>query len=163
MTVIVRRLNPDDDSAEAGLIVQRAYFALPDYPSEDEYDRMLGDVASRAGDTDVIVAVDGNRILGCLTFVADHDNEHAEFEDPAAASFRYFGVDPDAQGRGIGEAMTQWCIAEARRLGKLRLRIHTLESMPAAQRLYERIGFRRDPAADWVWEGIKGLGFVFDL
>ena len=37
----------------------------------------------------------------------------------------------------------QWCLQRARTDGRLRLRIHTLESMPGAQRLYERMGFAR--------------------
>ena len=139
--VEVRRLRPDDDAAAAGRVVQNAYFALAGYPRDDEYDELIGDVASRAREADVVVAVVDGRTVGCLTFVDGHDNAHAEFVDDDAASFRYFGVDPDASGRGVGEAMVRWCIDEARQAGRARLRIHTLTMMQGAQRLYERLGF----------------------
>lgn len=143
-------------------MVQGTYLQLPGYPRDDEYDEALAAVAKHSMDSDIVVAVDGDRIVGCLTYVAHHTNPHAEFDDPDAASFRYFAVSPAAQGRGVGKAMVEWCIARARADGKHRLRIHTLESMPAAQRLYERLGFQRDPENDEDWDGIKGIAFVFD-
>jgi GNAT superfamily N-acetyltransferase len=161
--VEVRRLRADDDAAAAGRVVQDAYFALAGYPRDDVYDELIGDVASRAGEADVVVAVLDGRIVGCLTFVDGHDNAHAEFVDEDAASFRYFGVDPTCTGRGVGEAMVQWCVDEARRLGRTRLRIHTLTMMHGAQRLYERMGFVRDPAHDAEWDGIAGLAYRLDI
>jgi GNAT superfamily N-acetyltransferase len=162
-SVNVRRVHERDDLAAAGAIVQQAYFALPDYPRDPYYDATLGDVAARAHEAVVVVAFIGNRLVGCLTYVPDHHNPHAEFDDAKAAGFRYFGVDPSVQGKGVGEAMVRWCIHEAKRTGHRRLRIHTLASMPAAQRLYERIGFERDPAHDEDWDGIAGLAFVLHL
>lgn len=161
MTIEVRPITPADDAEAAGAIVQRAYFALPGYPRDREYDVLLGKVTTRADEAQVVVAVDDGRVVACLTYVSDHANVHAEFDDADAASFRYFGVDPSVQGAGVGESMVQWCIAEARRTGKHRLRIHTLESMPGAQRLYMRMGFERDPDHDEEWDGITGLAFVY--
>ena len=161
MTVDVRAIQPEDDAEAAGAIVQAAYFRLPGYPRDDEYDVLLGEVGSRAADSKVVVAVLDGELVGCLTYVADMSNPHAEFDDADAASFRYFGVEPAAQGKGVGEAMVQWCICTARTDGRQRIRIHTLESMPGAQRLYERMGFKRDPENDEEWDGIKGLAFVY--
>jgi GNAT superfamily N-acetyltransferase len=163
VSVNVRKLHAGDDVARAGAIVQQAYFALPGYPRDPYYDAMLGDVAGRSHEAVVVVAELDHRIVGCLTYVPDHHNPHAEFDDPKAASFRYFGVDPAVQGQGVGEAMVRWCMHEATRTGHRRLRIHTLESMPGAQRLYERLGFERDPEHDEDWDGIKGLAFVLHL
>ena len=159
----IRRLEPTDDMARAGRLVQQSYFALDGYPHDPEFDAMLGDVAARSADTDVVVAVDGDVIVGCLTFVAASDNAHAEHHDPEASTFRYFGVDPAMQGRGVGEAMVNWVIDESRRLGLERIRIHTLEPMTGAQRLYARLGFERDPAMDENWDGIVGLAYVRHL
>ncbi len=146
----------------AGALIQLAYFQLPGYPHDEVYDAELAAVADRSAETDIVVALDGDRIVGCLTYFADSTNPHSDIADPEAASFRYFGVAPSEQGKGVGAAMVNWCIARARVDGKLRLRIHTLESMPGAQRLYERLGFLRDPANDEVWDGIKGIAYVFD-
>ncbi|MCY7299377.1 MAG: GNAT family N-acetyltransferase [Ilumatobacteraceae bacterium] len=161
MTLEVREMQPDDDRAAAGAIVQGAYFRLPGYPRDEEYDLLLGDVASRARDSCVVVAVLDGHLVGCLTYVVDMSGPHGEFDDDDAASFRYFGVHPSVQGSGVGEAMVQWCIDTARVGGRHRLRIHTLESMPGAQRLYLRMGFLRDPDNDEEWDGIKGLAFVY--
>lgn len=163
MMLEVRVLAADDDAVAAGAIVQDAYFRLPGYPHDDEYDKLLADVASRAGEACVVVALVDGRLVGCLTYVPDRESVHAEFDDEHAASFRYFGVDPAEQGNGIGEAMVQWCIDSARADGRERLSIHTLDSMPGAQRLYLRMGFLRDPEHDEDWDGIKGLAFVYHL
>jgi GNAT superfamily N-acetyltransferase len=159
----IRRITPDDDAAAAGRIVQEAYFRLPGYPRDDEYDARLGDVAGRVAEADVVVAVDDGRIVACLTFVPEMTGPHAEFDDADATSFRYFGVDPSVQGRGVGDAMVRWVIDESRRLGRRRIRIHTLESMPGAQRLYERMGFVRTPELDEDWDGIRGIAFAYEL
>ncbi len=161
----IRRIDVNDDAAAAGRVVQAAYGALADRPEDDDYYERLGHIAVRAAEPgiDVVVAVDGGRVVACLTFVQGAEGDHAEFSDPDAASFRYFGVDPATQGRGVGEAMVGWCIDEARRIGRRRIRIHTLTSMPGAQRLYLRMGFERTPELDEDWDGIIGLAFVYEL
>ncbi len=144
-------------------MVRQSYFALPDYPHDDEYDELLGRVAGRVDDSEVMVAVLDGVIVGCLTFVADHTGAHAEHGDPGAATFRYFAVDTQVQGRGVGEALVQWCIDEARRRGKQRMLIHTLAIMTAAHRLYERLGFVRRPDLDEQWGDVAGLAFVLEM
>lgn len=163
MAIVVRLFQEGDDASAAGKVVQSTYLHLPGYPRDDVYDEALAAVADRAKVSDIVIALDGDRIVGCLTYIADHTHTDFEFaDDSEASSFRYFAVDPSAQGKGVGKAMVEWCIARARDDGLRRVRIHTLESMPAAQRLYERIGFRRDPDNDEDWDGIKGIAYVFD-
>lgn len=162
MALEVRLLQPGDDADAVGEIVRRAYFALPGYPRDPEYDIEIGAVAERpAGDHVVVAVLDGTPV-GCLTYVGPH-SEFFEFHDPEGASFRFFGVDPSVQGKGVGEAMVRWCIDRARLDGHRRLRIHTLDSMPAALRLYERLGFERDPDHDEEWDGIFGFSYVLHL
>lgn len=163
MSLEVREATPDDDLVAAGRVVQAAYFALPGYRRDDEYDAHLGDVAARAGDAVVLLALLDGEVVGCATYVAEHTSPHAEHDDPGAASFRAFGVSPQAQGAGVGAAMLAWIEARALADGKRRVRIHTLESMPAAQRLYARHGYVRAPEHDEVWDGIVGLAFVRHL
>ncbi|MSQ84828.1 MAG: GNAT family N-acetyltransferase [Myxococcales bacterium] len=163
---IVRPISAADDAAAAGRVVQHAYFALAEYPRDVLYDCVLGDVAGRANQATVLVAVDacgGPAVLGCLTFVPDCANPHSEQTDAHAASFRYFGVAAAAAGQGIGRAMVTWCVTEARRLGKKRLRIHTLTMMHGAQKLYADMGFVRDPSCDADWDGVIGWAYVLHL
>lgn len=159
----IRRIAATDDAAHAGNLVQQAYFTLAGYERDPDYDVTLADVASRASEAEVIVAELDGTLVACLTFVPGAGGAHFEFDDPDACSFRYFGVDPAAQCRGVGEAMVQWCIAEGRRIGRSRMRIHTLASMIGAQRLYGKLGFRRTPEFDEDWDGIIGLAFVLEL
>ncbi|MGD9999122.1 MAG: GNAT family N-acetyltransferase [Ilumatobacteraceae bacterium] len=160
----VRRIQPGDDMARAGHLLRQAYGRLDPDSDHDAYHDVIADVSSRADDSHVIVAVDDDDgIVGCLTFVTGTGDPDYEFDDPDAASFRYFGVDPACQGQGVGEAMVRWVIDEARRIGRRRIRMHTLESMRAAQRLYERLGFARDPATDADWDGVIGLAYLLDL
>lgn len=163
MTLVVREITALDDPDAAGRIVQQAYLSLPSYPHNDDYDVVLGDVAGRMHESIVLVAVLDGQLVGCLTYVAGQHSAHAEFHDADGASFRYFGVLPGLQGFGVGEAMVQWCIERARLDGRARLRIHSLDSMPAAQRLYLRLGFLRDPDGDEDWDGIIGRAFVLHL
>ena len=54
-------------------------------------------------------------------------------------------VDERARGRGVGEALNQRAIAEARRLGAKTVDLTSRPSREAANRLYQRIGFvKRD-------------------
>jgi len=161
MSLVLRALQAGDDVQAIGRLVQAAYFALPDYPHDPAYDESVADIGSRASAASVLVAELDGEVVGCLTFVPDQSSSHHEFDDPDCASFRYFGVSPDVQGRGVGEAMVRWCIDAARASGQHRLRIHTLEAMLGARRLYERLGFVRDPDGDGDWDGIIGLAYVF--
>jgi GNAT superfamily N-acetyltransferase len=156
MSLEIRLLAAGDDAQAAGAIVQQAYFALPGYPHDDEYDVILGDVATRAAETEVLVGVLDGRLVACLTYVADQHRPHAEFDDAEAASFRYFGVDPSVQGNGVGEAMVQWCLDRARADGRTRIRIHTLETMPATAP-HGWAPARTDHDEDWtasVWHRV---------
>ena len=90
----------------------------------------------------------GGRIVGCVTFV-DGLKALSEVDDPDAATVRMLGVATEARGRGVGEALMRECIDRARRSERKRVRLDTRTSMTSAQRLYERLGFRRDPDHDW--------------
>jgi putative acetyltransferase len=50
---------------------------------------------------------------------------------------------PALRGHGAGRALIDTCLAKARELGYARCYLETLHGMAAAQRLYERSGFRR--------------------
>jgi GNAT superfamily N-acetyltransferase len=143
--VVVRPSRPEE-LALAGQVVRRAYriegWAL------DGYGDTLADTTTRAADAEIAVAVAGDVVVGCVTFVRP-GTRWAEISRPGEAEFRMLGVDPDHRGRGIGEALVSWCLDRARTLGANRLVLSTDVRMSAAHRLYERLGFVREPDRDW--------------
>ena len=54
---------------------------------------------------------------------------------------------PSLRGLGAGAALIGTCLQAARKLGYKQCYLETLTGMDAAQRLYEKHGFRRIPAA----------------
>ena len=50
-------------------------------------------------------------------------------------------VDADARGMGAGTALLDAILAQARTLGKTRVRLDVIDTNPRARALYERIGF----------------------
>ena len=148
-----------------GELTVAAYRGLPGRPTSDGYAAMLRDVASRAGEAEVLVALDDDgSLLGGVTYVGDASNSWAEFEADDEAGFRMLAVSPQARGHGAGRALVEACIECARRDGKSRLSLLTTANMTSAHRLYERLGFRRAPESDMIVEdGLRLRSYVLDL
>lgn len=147
----VRAVRPDEYE-RAGQVVVAAYRALPGEHMTAGYAAELADVAHRAGEAEVLVAVEAEgdgAILGCVTFVPDSTSPWAEFVEADEAAIRMLGVDPAAQGRGVGQALLDACLSRAGELGRGAVFLHSTPWMTAAHRLYERAGFVRVPDRDW--------------
>jgi ribosomal protein S18 acetylase RimI-like enzyme len=159
--VIVRRIKPEECDAAGQLIVD-AYRTLGDV-GDEFYERQLRDVAGRLATGEVLVAEMGGRLVGSVTFV-DGQTALSEVDDPDAGTIRMLAVSANARGRGVGEALVAACVDRAVRSGRRRVRLDTRTSMTSAQRLYERLGFRRDAEHDWSpAPGILLLSYVLDL
>lgn len=163
--LVVRPAHADEYVAIAELTVA-AYDALEENHSNahQEYLPILRDVAGRAKDAEIIVAVDQyGKVLGSVTLVLDSNSSSAEWDDPDAAGFRMLAVALDARGRGVGRLLTQHCIDSARAAGKRSLQIHSRDVMHSARRIYASMGFKRFPEIDFQVEEIKLEGFRLDL
>jgi ribosomal protein S18 acetylase RimI-like enzyme len=55
-------------------------------------------------------------------------------------------VSPEGRGMGLGKALAEAVVDEARRIGYREMLLDTLPSLTAAIGLYERMGFRQIPA-----------------
>lgn len=124
----------------------------------------MHDLVIRTARGEVLVAVHGaGRVLGSVTY-AVHGSRLAELSRPGEAEFRMLGVSPDAQGRGVGRALVVACLDRARRDAARRLVLSTEAVSTTAHRLYERLGFRREPALDWTpVPGVHLIAYVLDL
>ncbi len=149
------RVARPEDYHEAGRMTALAYaeFAPPGHGDWQNYLDRIEDVASRAGTTTVLVACEGERILGSATLELDSVIGDEGDLPPDEANLRMVGIAPEARGRGAGRALVQACIEQAKAAGKAVLTLRTAPEMTAAQSLYESIGFSRDPERDWPVSG----------
>jgi ribosomal protein S18 acetylase RimI-like enzyme len=154
----VRAVRPDEFDV-AGRVVLAGYRALPGESLSDGYAAQLLDVTARVRGAEVLVAVEagaapggaavGGAVVGCVTFVPDMSSPWAEGVAPGEAAIRMLAVDPGAQGRGVGGALLDACVARAAALGRRGVFLHSTPAMAAAHRLYRRAGFVRVPDRDW--------------
>jgi ribosomal protein S18 acetylase RimI-like enzyme len=68
---------------------------------------------------------------------------------------RLLAVAAAARGQGVGTALVEECVRRARQAGASALGLHTSESLRAAIRMYERMGFVRAPEGDFQPSGAE--------
>ncbi len=137
-----------DEFDEAGRITALAYreFVRPEDPASwEEYLAHIADIRDRVERTLVLVAVEGEAILGSATLELDGRTD-ADEEQPLApgeAHVRMLGVSPDARRRGVARLLMDACMDEALRAGRDLLSLNTAPRMTAARQMYESLGFER--------------------
>ncbi|WP_282694249.1 GNAT family N-acetyltransferase [Streptomyces sp. CC208A] len=151
MDFTIRPVRPEEYE-ELGEVTARAYLddGHLDLGEDDDYLHVLRDVAHRAAEAEVLVAVDDEdgTVLGGVAFTAG-GREYADIAVEGEAEFRMLAVAHAARGRGVGEALVRACVDRARALGSTRLVLSTQPGMVRAHRIYERLGFVRTPERDW--------------
>jgi len=116
--------------------------------AEDDYRDRLHDVAVRDAQAEVWVAVDGDRLLGNVTYCPP-GSRWREIGRDDEGEFRMLAVDPAAQGAGAGTALARLCEERAREHGAVGMALSSLAEMTDAHRIYTRLGYSRDPDRDW--------------
>jgi len=162
MSLEIRPVRPEEHE-EAGRVTALAYREFADNDDWDRYLKEIADVGGRADIGLVLVAVEGDRILGSATLELDAriDDDDAPL-DPEEAHIRMLGVDPDARGRGVARALMDACLARAAQAGRTRMTLHTTKRMRAAQAMYEAMGFER--LTDRVFpDGFVLLSYTKDI
>ena len=66
--------------------------------------------------------------------------------DPQVGEMKRMYVRPEYRGKGIGSALAQTLINDARKIGYERIRLDTVPSMKIARHIYEGLGFKEIPA-----------------
>ena len=161
----IRTVRPEE-YAEAGRVTALAYqeFVPPDpEPGWSDYLAMLADVDGRAGRTLVLVAVEDGRVVGTATVELERTiGDEGELQ-PGQANLRMLGVDPAARGKGVGRALVEASLESARTAGKKVMTLRTTTLMKVAQRMYEAMGFERDPGRDEAFPEVSLLAYRMDL
>lgn len=142
----VRRIRPDEHAA-AGDVCVAAYDPLLT-GAEDDYRDRLRDVATRAAQAEVWVAVVEGRVVGVVTYCPP-GSPWREIGRDDEGEFRMLAVDPAAQGAGAGTALARLCEERAREHGARGMALSSLATMTAAHTVYGRLGYARDPERDW--------------
>jgi ribosomal protein S18 acetylase RimI-like enzyme len=157
--VTIRPATPDEFAAVGDLCVA-AYEPFLD--GTGDYVDFLRDAAGRAAAAELLVAVD-EQLLGTITFVPD-GGPLGEIAAPDESEFRTLAVFPAAQGRGIGTALLRHIVEDSARRGRAGIVCSSQPAMRAAHRVYERLGFARDPERDWSpLPGVDLLAFALRL
>ena len=160
MPLTVRAAVPSELAAVGDLCVA-AY--APFLGDKDHYVATLRATAGRAHDAELMVAADGDALLGTVTFVPS-GGPVGEIAALGEAEFRMLAVDPAAQGRGVGGALLGHVLDASRALGRTGVVCSSLPQMRAAHRLYARAGFTRAPERDWSpVPGVALLAFAVRL
>ena len=145
MSIEIREAR-SDEYATAGAVTAEAYREFVHDGDSDwhEYLDRIADVEDRATRTTILVAVEGDQLLGSATLELDG---RTEAEDgalaPHEAHIRMLGVAPEVRGRGIGRLLMDACERRALGAGRTMVSLHTTQRMQAAQAMYEALGYER--------------------
>ncbi len=165
---VLRRARPEEAAAVGALTVAGydadGYLVNSDGSYDHEYAGWLADGGTRARDGVLMVAVDGAVLLGTVTWCPPGSPFRELSTRDDQGEFRTLSVAPEARGRGVGSALVDWCLAEARSMGLAEVLLSTLPEMSPAHRLYESRGFVRRPDLDWTpYPGVDLWGYVLVL
>ena len=99
-------------------------------PTKEQLESIVASDSSQ-----ILLAKADGVIIGSLTLVIFHipTGLRAWVEDVV--------VDADARGKGVGEALNKFALAEAKRQGATTVDLTSRPSREAANRLYQRLGF----------------------
>ena len=165
--VAVRRAEPAEADL-VGALTERVY-RTGGFGSDD-YAKVLRDGRSRVRDAIVLVAVAdgiasadgvavaGGTIAGTVT-LALPGSPLAHLSRAGEAEVRMLAVDEAARGLGIANRLMAACETLARNEGLAAVILCTESGMLAAQRLYERRGYLREPARDWQIRDVRLLAY----
>lgn len=152
----IRRAKPADFSA-VGAVTVDAYVTDGFIAPASEYVSELADAEARSAATLLVAIDEAGRVLGTVTFCR-YGEPYTELAKPGEAEFRMLAVAKSARGNGVGQALVQVCIDAASEAGDHGVVLSTQESMRAAHRIYQRLGFSRAPERDW--EPVPGTELI---
>ena len=145
-TLSFRPIRAGDDAAVAAII--RTVMA--------EFDAVGPAFASNDAEVDAMTAA--YSIPGAAYFVVEYDRRIVggggiaplAGGEPGVCELRKMYFLEEIRGMRMGERLLRHCLETARGLGYRVCYLETLTGMDVAQRLYQKLGFRRLPAPLWA-------------
>ena len=108
------------------------------------------------GAVERIVAEQDGALMGSVMLYSPTASAYGDAVAGAGLpELRLLAVAAAARGQGVGTALVEECVRRARRAGASALGLHTSESLQAAIRMYERMGFVRAPEGDFQPSGAE--------
>lgn len=161
--VTVRRARSDEGDA-VGALTERAYrdVGYLDVAGGERYGAELL-AASRRIDEAVVLVAELDGTVAATVTLATAGTPYSEIAAAGELEVRMLAVAPHARRHGLARTLMAAAEQHARGLGLARVVLCTEAPMRGAQRLYEGLGYRREPHRDWTVEGFRLLGYVRDL
>ncbi|MDA2812870.1 GNAT family N-acetyltransferase [Nocardiopsis sp. RSe5-2] len=159
--MIIRRVRPEEWEAVGDLRVA-AYESDGMLKAGPDYAEVLRRLGADGGE--VLVAEDADGALLGTVMLQDYRPSSDVARAPEEAEVRALAVSPAARGRGVGRALVEAVVERSEAQGAHRVVLSTQPTMAAAQRIYERRGFRRLPDRDWdPFPGLTLLAYGLEL
>ncbi len=150
MEFTIRPFRPEEGAAVNALALSAFAEYRQHYTDWEAIAHHLGNMAALAASGELLVAAWEGGIAGAVVYVAPHRPKQAFFP-PEWPILRMLVSAPSLRGQGIGRALTEACIARARRDGAPLIALHTSPIMQVALPLYLRMGFVLEREAPTLW------------
>ncbi|ALC90490.1 acetyltransferase [Bacillus sp. FJAT-18017] len=112
--------------------------------------KAISSEADQQQGVELIVAELGGEIAGSVAlFPAKSDAYEGHLDELAHPEIRVLAVEKAFRGKGVGKALVLECIKRARAKGHVAIGLHTGSFMSDAMKLYEGLGFERQPEFDF--------------
>ena len=102
----------------------------------------LSKTSALSASGEIIVAELQSKLAGAVAYFGPN-SQKAAFFDQRWPIIRMLVVDPAFRGKGIGQALSDACIARARRDGSPTIALHTSPIMSVALPMYLKMGFAK--------------------
>jgi ribosomal protein S18 acetylase RimI-like enzyme len=101
------------------------------------------------GKGDLILAVENGKIIGCVQLFLNATQSTAENFPAGSASLRILSVLPKHRGKSIGNMLITECVRRSKKDNVAKLYLHSSDKLKRADRLFQKMGFKRAPEYDF--------------
>ncbi|CAN5159852.1 GNAT family N-acetyltransferase [soil metagenome] len=161
MGLTIRHAREGEFDIVASLIVD-AYAELAASMAPDAWSMFAQDIANvygRLSDGEIIVAERADAIVGTVTVYRDWRGAQ-----PGTLALRLLAVPPVERNSGVGSALMDWALSEARAAGKNRVVLTAMQAMDTIRDMADRKGFVRARELDHEpAPGVRVEGYSLNL